>query len=305
MREGSAGGGYWIALKVRTPAAVHEALVNFLVEETRRGVEVAEEWVTAYCRKGREAETCLGSLRRYYGALRVLQPELPELEVVREELADQDWGEAWKEFFKPTRIGNTIVVKPTWEPYQPGTGEVVIEIDPGRAFGTGGHPSTALCIEELEHLLGARGARQHGSAPSVLDVGTGTGILGIVAARLGAARVLGLEVDRDALEAAAGNVERNGVAEIMRVSELPLHHVEETFQVVVANLSAPLLEQMADEIARRVCPGGRLLLSGIVLDQVEEVLCRFTPPRFALVHTRAREEWRALLLEKEGEPPVL
>jgi ribosomal protein L11 methyltransferase len=275
-------------------------MANFLVEQTSRGVEFKGNWIKAYCRQGEEARYCLKQLYRYYKDLQQQYPELPTLKVLQEDLQDEDWAEAWKTFFKPIRVGSSIVVKPSWESYEPSADQVVIEIDPERAFGTGNHPSTALCIEILEHIISSVIVGEGDSGPSVLDVGTGSGILGIVAARQGAQRVLGLEIDPEALEAAQRNVDRNGVGEAMSVSLTPLDQVEQTFDVVVANLTASLLTHMADDLAGHVSAKGLLLLSGILAEQVEEVAKCFETHYFRVVDSRATEEWHAILLRRKG-----
>jgi len=287
----------WVALTLRPPGPVREAIINFLIEETSRGVRLEGDGVTAYCRPGPEAESCLRRLRGYYRALQELHPELPELELVVESCAEEDWTEAWKKFFRPLRLGRAIVVKPSWESWHGGEGQIVIEIDPGRAFGTGNHPSTALCIEILEELLWRITQKGEGG-PRVLDVGTGTGILGIVAARLGASRVLGLDIDPEALQIAAANVERNRVGGIMTVSGTPVGQVAEKFQVVVANLAADPLISHASSLSERVSEGGWLVLSGILEDQVEAVMGCFSSHELAPVETRAGKEWRTLLLRR-------
>jgi ribosomal protein L11 methyltransferase len=289
----------WLRLSVWSPHAVQESLANFLVEQTGRGVEFTGNWITAYCHQGEEARYCLKQLHRYYKNLQQLYPELPKLRVLQEDLQDEDWAETWKTFFKPMRIGSSIVVKPSWESYEPSADQVVIEIDPEQAFGTGNHPSTALCIELLEPILSSVSRGKGNSGPSVLDVGTGSGILGIVAARQGARRVLGLEIDPEALEAAQRNVDRNGVGEAMSVSLTPLDQVEQTFDLVVANLTASLLTQMAGDLVGHVSAEGLLLLSGILTEQMEEVAKCFETHYFTVVDSRATEEWQAILLRRE------
>jgi ribosomal protein L11 methyltransferase len=289
----------WVGLSVWSPEVVQEGLSNFLVEQTSRGVEFKGNWIKAYCRQGEEVRHCLKQLHRYYKDLQQLYPDLPTLKVLQEDLPDEDWAEAWKTFFKPIRVGSSIVIKPSWESYQPSADQVVIEIDPERAFGTGNHPSTALCIEILEHIISSVSVGEGDPGPSVLDVGTGSGILGIVAARKGAQRVLGLEIDPEALEAAQRNVDRNGVGEAMSVSLTPLDQVEQTFDVVVANLTATLLTHLADDLAGHVSAKGLLLLSGILAEQVEEVAKCFETHYFKVVDSRATEEWQAILLRRE------
>ena len=297
MHQEVTGVDRWVALTLRPPGPVREAIINFLIEETSRGVRLEGDGVTAYCRPGPEAESCLRRLRGYYRALQELHPELPELELVVESCAEEDWTEAWKKFFRPLRLGRAIVVKPSWESWHGGEGQIVIEIDPGRAFGTGNHPSTALCIEILEELLWQFAQKGEGG-PRVLDVGTGTGILGIVAAKLGASRVLGLDIDPESLQIAAANVERNRVGGIMTVSGTPVGRVGEEFQVVVANLAAAPLISHASSLSGRVSRGGWLVLSGVLEDQVDAVMGCFSSHELVPVETRVGKEWRALLLRK-------
>ncbi len=298
MEEESAGEENWVRLRVWSPAELQEPLTNFLVERTGRGVQLEGEWIKAFCRQGPETDSCIHGLSRYYQSLRQMYPDLPELQVVPEDIETKNWGEAWKAFYKPILIGKTIVVKPTWEPYQAIRGQVIIEIDPGRAFGTGKHPSTALCIELLEKCIGEMGPSGVGSDLSVLDVGTGTGILGIVAARLGVRRVLGLDVDPEALKAANHNLVLNRVAHTMIVSDTPLEQVVETFDLVVANLTATLISQISAALINRVGERGWLLLGGLLDEQVEGVIHSFQSHDFQLVQSRSTEEWRAILLSR-------
>jgi len=288
----------WVSLSVWCPAALQEAVANFLVEQTKRGVQLEGRWVTAYCPEGEETQVCLQQLTHYYRDLQQLNPNLPELRVAQKDLPGEDWSETWKSFFKPLIVGKNIVVKPTWEPYEPKPGQVIIEIDPGRAFGTGKHPSTALCLEILELIL-SESDREKMDSVSVLDVGTGSGILGIAAAHLGARRVLGLDLDPEALKVAEENLLRNGVEGIMSVSSIPLHRLGETYDLVIANLTAQVITQMAANLSRCVSPEGWLVLSGILNEQMEEVVKCFEAHYFNEVDSWTMEEWRAILLRRK------
>jgi len=290
----------WVSLSVSSPAAVQEGLANFLIEQTKRGVQLEGQWVTAYCHDGEEVQNCLRQLTQYYRDLQQLYPSLPELKVEQKVLPGEDWSETWRSFFKPLTIGKNLVIKPTWEPYEPKPGQIIIEIDPGPAFGTGKHPSTALCLEILELILGDPARKKGDTIASVLDVGTGSGILGIAAARLGAGRVLGLDIDPEALKVAVENLRRNGVEGIMSVGNIPLHQLCQTYDLVISNLTAPVINQMAASLCSCVSPEGWLVLSGILQEEMEEVVKSFRPHYFREVHSWSKDEWRAILLRRKG-----
>jgi ribosomal protein L11 methyltransferase len=195
------------------------------------------------------------------------------------EVADRDWGESWKEGLKPIRIGR-VFVRPSWASAEVPAGCVEVVLDPGMAFGTGTHPTTALCLAALDEALAAR------PGCAVLDVGTGSGLLAIAAARLGAGRVVGTDNDPVALRVAAENAGRNGLS--VRTSDgspsgtvdlsltgAGLTGLAGPFQVVVANILANTLEEMAPELVRLVAPGGALLISGILRHQEEGLLAAF------------------------------
>jgi ribosomal protein L11 methyltransferase len=220
-----------------------------------------------------------------------------EVAVVQEE----DWAEAWKAHFPVLRLGRRLVVRPTWRRYRARQGEVVIALDPGMAFGTGLHPSTRLCLAGLERLadddllVGRR----------VLDVGCGSGILGLAAARLGAASVLGVDTDPVAVEATRANARRNRLGGVVRARPGSLPVGEEPFDLVVANLIASLLVGLAAELhaatragAGRPGSGGRLLAGGVFSDREPEVRRALLAAGFR-VGSRAQEgDWVALEAER-------
>lgn len=216
------------------------------------------------------------------------------LAAVIDEVAEQDWGEAWKRGLGPIRVGR-LVVRPSWTARVPDA-DVEVVLDPGMAFGTGTHPTTALCLAALDALLAAaRGAH-------VLDVGTGSGILAIAAAKLGAGRVVATDDDPVALDVAGENARRNGVA--LELTRTAPDEVAGQFPIVVANILANTLVALAPALAPRVARGGTLLLSGIVAGQEDEVSGAYRrvglAPRPAL--DRADGEWRLVALTREGSP---
>ncbi len=205
------------------------------------------------------------------------------------EVADQDWGESWKKGLAPFSVGR-VFIRPSWIAAAPPPGAVEVVLDPGMAFGTGTHPTTALCLEALCELLGgAPGA-------DVLDVGTGSGLLAIAAKKLGAGRVVGTEDDPVALRVAEENAQRNGVALELRL-EAP-DAVAGRFPVVVANILANTLVALAPGIAARLARGGTLLLAGILAGQEDEVRSAYLARGLSADRDRERSkgEWRLLAL---------
>lgn len=209
------------------------------------------------------------------------------------EITDTGWAEKWKEHFKPVSVSRRLVVRPSWEPYEPTAGETVLVIDPGQAFGTGTHETTRLCLQILDDLYAS------GEGPrTMLDVGTGTGILGIAAAKLGASGVLGLDNDPLAVEVCAENAAVNGVAAVFRAEVTPLGKAEGSFDLVVANIIAEILVDLKDALLARLAPGGRLLLSGILDEKSGWVCGEFEAEGAALVEERRAGQWAALLLRR-------
>jgi ribosomal protein L11 methyltransferase len=209
------------------------------------------------------------------------------------EVADEDWGETWKKGLGPLLVGR-VFVRPSWvdAPAPEGAAEVVL--DPGMAFGTGTHPTTSLCLAALSELLLAR------PGAAVLDVGTGSGLLAIAARKLGAGRVAGNDNDPVAVEVARENAVRNA-AEVHLTVE-PLAAVRGPFQIVVANILANTLVELAPEIVAQLAPGGVVLLSGILAPQEEEVRAAYLARglRPLAGGDRRDGEWSLLALEKPG-----
>jgi ribosomal protein L11 methyltransferase len=284
--------GGWIRLEVTAPAAEAEAAADFLTGLTGRGVETASageglEKVTGYLAQGPAAAEQERAVRGLVERLRAQEPRV-RLSVGR--LADQDWGANWKRHFRPLELAPGLWVAPPWEAAPPGPGEVVV-IDPGQAFGTGHHASTALCLRRLARL-----AREGRLAGDVLDVGCGTGILSLAALRLGAAKARSIDTDPQALEAARANAELNGLSAWLEVSATPLAEVAGSYPLVLANLTAETLRALAPELAARVAPGGELVASGILEDQVDEVRELLARAGLEPRETGARDEWRSLVM---------
>lgn len=221
-------------------------------------------------------------------ALREVSRELPETRAQVTPVDREDWAESWKKHVKPTRVGR-IWVGPTWE--DPGDAPVQVFIEPGMAFGTGDHPTTSMCLAELDRQL----SRRRGA--TVLDVGTGTGVLAIAARKLGSSRVVGTDIDLAAVEIARANAGQNGTPEV-EVTDLPVERIDGSFDLVVANLFAGVLRQLAARLADRTAPGGMILATGILAPQAGEVAEAFEREGLEPEGRRTSGEWVLLSFNK-------
>jgi ribosomal protein L11 methyltransferase len=203
---------------------------------------------------------------------------------------EADWAEAWKAHFPVLRVGRRLVIKPTWRRHRPRPDDVVLALDPGMAFGTGLHPTTRLCLAALEEVAD-RGAMD---GARVLDVGCGSGILAIAAAKLGAASVLGVDTDPIAVEATIANAARNRLAGRIGAREGSLPSGDASFDVVLANLIASVLIALAPHLRDELRGGGTLLASGIFVDREAEVREAFAAAGLDMTQRSAEGEWVAL-----------
>ena len=210
---------------------------------------------------------------------------------MRTRLVDEaDWVDAWKVHFPVLRVGRRVVVRPTWRRHRREPDDVVLALDPGMAFGTGLHPTTRLCLAALE-MLSDRGALAHAR---VLDVGCGSGILAVGALKLGAATALGLDIDPTAVEATTANARRNALARRLRARLGSLPSGEPAFDIVLANLIAGVLLQLAPRLRDELRPGGALLASGIFVDRESEVRIAFEGAGLEVRSRLAEGDWIAL-----------
>jgi ribosomal protein L11 methyltransferase len=241
------------------------------------------------------AETALGHLQAF--ELRTIGPL--ETRIVHEE----DWAHAWKAHFPVLRVGRRLVIRPTWRRHRRSPNDVVLALDPGMAFGTGLHPTTRLCLAGIEAWAGA-GRFRSGGAPKggtrVLDVGCGSGILAIAAARFGAETVLGVDTDPIAIEATVANARRNRLGRRIRARQGSLPTGEASFDLVLANLIASLLVSLADALAAELRSGGRLLASGIFTDREPEVRSAFAAAGLDVVGRSDDGDWVALEAVRAG-----
>jgi len=213
--------------------------------------------------------------------------------VVYSRIDEQDWAEAWKEYFWPERITDTIVVKPSWRDYAARPDEIILEIDPGMAFGTGTHPTTALCIRQIQSHLRP--------GDTFLDVGTGSGILTIAAAKLGAASVCGVDNDEVAVSVAEKNLMANGVQDYRLMAGKLVEQVSGTFQVVAANILAEVILDLLPDATAVLEPNGILICSGIIVEKKESVLTGLEKAGLAVIEVLEKEGWVAIAARKTEE----
>lgn len=201
---------------------------------------------------------------------------------------EQDWAESWKAFFWPREITRRIVVKPTWRDYTPRPGQLVIDIDPGMAFGTGTHPTTALCMAMLETYITP--------GVSVLDVGTGSGILLIEAAKLGATHLAGIDLDPDAIHIARHNLARNAVPKQLYTLQSGhlLSMVDATYDIVVANILAEVILELLDQVNRVLKPGAIFICSGIIEAFQSGVVKKMVACGFSILDVQKQGDWVAI-----------
>ena len=207
---------------------------------------------------------------------------------------ESDWAEAWKDHFPVMRIGRRLVIRPTWREHNAAPDDVVLDLDPGMAFGTGLHPTTRLCLAATED------AADHGLLRDarVLDVGCGSGILAIAALKLGAASVLGVDTDPIAIEATTANAERNGIGARVAVRAGSLPTLAGPFDVILANLIASVLIDLAPAIRAELRAGGTLIASGIFVDREAAVTAAFRDESLTVRRRTSEGDWIALELAR-------
>ncbi len=208
------------------------------------------------------------------------------------EIVGDAWRDAWKEHFRPFAICEGIVIQPPWDTYRGPPVDHILELEPGRAFGTGLHETTSLVAGAL------RDHRKELVGQTILDVGTGSGILALIALVLGAKSARAIDNDADVIGVVKENAERNGRNDAIVADTLPVEKMTETFPVVLANIEAFVLIPLAEAIAARTSPGGLLVLSGILVPQRDTVLAAY--PSFDLLEAPERGEWVALVLRKRA-----
>ncbi len=307
----------WQEISVTTTESAMESVADIFYQVGAAGVVIEDpQVVAAYLKEKKwdynelsletlEAESVVvkGYLpvdRRLPELLATVRKRLDELvwyfadyraEITLTKIKESDWANAWKTYYKPVKVSEKVVIKPTWENYQARSGEIVIELDPGMAFGTGTHPTTIMSIKALEKHLQA--------GAEVIDVGTGSGVLAITAAKLGAGKVLAVDLDPLAVKVAGANIDANNVSS--RVEVQPgnlLLGVERAVDLVVANIIADVIMDLSDQVWQRLKNEGLFIASGIIDDRRKEVKDYLCCRNFRVEEVFNQDGWVAMVARK-------
>lgn len=238
------------------------------------------------------------------GRIQTLQQEIKALEsrgvntapavLTTAELQDEDWSDTWKQYFHTEKPGERVVIKPTWEEYAPKDDEVVIELDPGAAFGTGTHATTSMCIRQLEKLVKP--------GMTVFDVGTGSGILSIISAKLGAKNIQAVDYDDSVLKIVEENLEQNNVQDIISVAQSDLmQNVHGKAELVIANIIADIIIRLFDQLGEHLEQGGTLLTSGIIEDRIKDVLAAAEAHGYGVVERLENKGWACITFKRKAD----
>lgn len=305
----------WLEIVVRTPADGIEPVSEIFIEMGTGGVVIEDpalilayecethpdEWAVP----ARPAADGLVLLKAYLplqddwpGRVEEIKSVIsrldlaPRPEISTRVVAEEDWAGAWKKYYKTVRVGRRLVIKPFWEDYQPLAGDLIIEMDPGMAFGSGTHATTALCLKLLEKYVRP--------GISVYDIGTGSGILAVAAARLGAVEVQAVDIDPVACKVAAENVAKNNAGGIVRVRQGNLAELlQYGADLIVANIIADVITCFAPHAAAALKPGGIFIASGIIRERAEMVRTAFAAAGLAICEEQEDGLWIAIAANKE------
>jgi ribosomal protein L11 methyltransferase len=292
----------WIELAIFVSIDRSDAVANFLIEQGCSGI-VEEGFrslkdsvvLKAYVKDDGQLKTLLRSIETYLKSLHDLEGTQPyPQEITINQIVDEDWNKKWKSFFQPIKVTDRIVIKPSWRRYWKKQNEIVLELDPGMAFGTGTHSSTRMCLKAIEDLIETF---HNTEDTSLLDVGTGSGILSIAAALLGIKKVVGIDIDYQAVACAKKNAKNNSVSEYISFSTIPLKKIQGTFSLIVANILPHVLINMKEGLTSRLDNDGFLILSGILNEKAEEVTIQFSKS-LRFIKAINEEEWMCIIFQK-------
>ncbi|SCH37320.1 MULTISPECIES: 50S ribosomal protein L11 methyltransferase [unclassified Romboutsia] len=307
----------WIEVTIKTTTEAVEAITNILDDLRTGGVMIEDpkdfffqkknelDWdyveeevfnkrnsegvlIKTYISEERNVMELVETIKQKVSSLTGFGIDIGEGSVSLGQVNEEDWANEWKKYYKPTKIGEKLVVKPTWENYEVQEGDLVIELDPGMAFGTGTHETTTMCMRELEKYV-----REDSK---VFDIGCGSGILAIAAAKLGAKDVIAVDLDEVAVKVAAENVAHNNVENSVKVLHGNLIDVvDDKADVVVANIIADIIKILAKDVHSCMKEDAVFISSGIIHAKVDEVKESLIENGFEIVEVKTLGEWNAIV----------
>jgi ribosomal protein L11 methyltransferase len=296
--------GQWLEVIIESHPSLTDSITYFLNSLLKRGIRIEEnskmdnccDRIWAYLSQDDLKKTNLKKIKDYFSRLHDLNPGLSKIKVYEKIIQDMDWSKNWKKYFKPLAIGS-FIIKPTWEKSFHAPKGFIIEMDPGQAFGTGAHASTSMVMEAMEKIFEEMDFKK----PSVIDVGTGTGILAMAAKKLGASQVLAIDVDETALKTAKENMALNDLEGAILLSNQPLSFITEKFDLVLANIERATLIELSGDLMEKMKTDGCLIISGIIRGQEKDVLKAFS--RLKEVFSLQKEDggllWTCMVLKHE------
>ena len=280
---------------IEDPELVNDYITSGKWDYTDIPIATETEVVTekAYLAVDGELEGKLQTFKQEVKALEDRGVSIAPGIITTSELADEDWSDTWKQYFHTEKPGDRIVIKPSWEQYEPKDDEIVVELDPGAAFGTGTHATTSMCICELEKLV------QPGM--KVFDVGTGSGILSIIAAKLGAKDIQAVDYDDSVLKIVQENLEENHVEDLISVAQSDLmQNVHGKANLVIANIVADIIIRLFDQLDDHLEEDGTLLTSGIIEDRIDDVINAATAHGYGVVKRMENKGWACITFKKQA-----
>jgi ribosomal protein L11 methyltransferase len=309
----------WTEISIRTTHEATEAVANIFHDLGASGVVIEDpELVNAYIQSGawdycdipEVTDTQTVVVKAYLpadkeldGKLKVFEQRVNELSqhhldkgqglIECREIQEEDWSTSWKEFFHPAKVGQKIVIKPSWEEYTPSDGEIIIELDPGMAFGTGTHYTTAMCIRALEEIIKP--------GDMVFDVGTGSGVLAVAAAKLGAKKVQAVDFDNVAVRVALENAAENHVENKIEVAQSDLMaKITGQADVIIANIIADIIIRMLPDVPGKLKDGGYFVASGIIAERLADVTAAVLENKLVIERVTEEGGWAAMVIRKGG-----
>ena len=288
----------WLEISIDIHPIAHESVSAFLFDLGCTGVVLEEfgmQGLKAHLPFRNNLDDTRKRISNFLLKLKEIFPEVQSPKLTFTQIENHDWHSSWKRFFHADRITPKLLVIPAWEPMPDIKYGHVIRIDPGPAFGTGQHATTRMCLEAIEKNLKAK-------LQAMLDVGTGSGILAIYGAILGAKKIVAIDKDPEAIRWAERNIQLNNLSGMIELSATPLDQIKGTFPVLTANLILREILEISPHFPRLLEPEGCLIVSGILMDQVEKVKEALYRYQFCKIKIIYREEWACMIVRKiDGE----